>query len=689
MNIVKLQNQLKSIPVETLIKYVQGANPEVPSYLALAEIKSRKDMEAKYASQNQQAPESSVAEDLTQMPTQGGLQTLAGNSMSAPAATQVGQGTPTMSADQGVASLDTGNMYDEQNFAGGGIIAFDDGGDVVASDMAPASADMSYDALIASGVHPMNAAALKGMLPASKTYTGATASPASASPYGADMASEMMRVSPEALRYSSYGVGRGTSPEAYSAYTALRKEMGSPGYAGGGMVAFDKGGKVPSFAGPGGSYINPEMAYNDPALMAQYQEYLKANPIYVRNPQAGLKAFLSDLNKTSEVMRTTMSPSFLSQVGLAGYKSGESAMADTAQKAKERYFGAQPIISSAATTIPGAEILGSQASADRLSNPMYATDYARAVETAGRKQPTRTDEVATSDVTKSMPGSAPQPQQAGIDSLLEKTDGVAKDRMARYKEMIGEDPERARLEELARKYETGAGEQERMAPWMALSKAGFTMAGGKSPFAIQNLSEGAVAGLADYAQAKDKLDKLTEKQIDIRTKMGQARRAEDIAAATYGLNSEERIEARNAQIKLKDMEEKNAFARTKYAADVSTKNAMIAAAKKSDYETFLKNAEADEDNYKTVKDKDGNVKKVLDINKVTQTWRSYSGSSGLDDDKLAVIWDNNKYDKDFIKKYPTPADYILDQRAKLSGTSAAPAASSASAGFTNFRQSSK
>jgi hypothetical protein len=585
MNIVKLQNQLKSIPVETLIKYVQGANPEVPSYLALAEIKNRKDMEAKYASQNKQAPESSVAEDLTQMPNQGGLQMLAGNPMSAPAATQVSQGTPTMSADQGVASLDTGNMYDENNFASGGIIAFDDGGDV--------------------------------------------------------------------------------------------------NYADGGMVAFDKGGKVPSFAGPGGSYINPEMAYNDPALMAQYQEYLKANPIYVRNPQAGLKAFLSDLNKTSEVMRTTMSPSFLSQVGLAGYKSGESAMADTAQKAKERYFGTQPIISSAATTIPGAEILGSQASADRLSNPMYATDYARAVETAGRKQPTRTDEVATSDVTSPMPGSAPQPQQAGIDSLLEKTDGVAKDRMARYKEMIGEDPERARLEELARKYETGAAEQERMAPWMALTKAGFAMAGGKSPFAIQNLSEGAQAGLADYVQAKDKLDKLTEKQIDIRTKMGQARRAEDIAAATYGLNSEERIEARNAQVKLKDMEEKNAFTRTKYAADVSTKNAMIAAAKKSDYETFMDLAKQDDDNYKTIKDKDGNVKKVFDAGKVTQVWKSFSGSSGLDDDKLLAAWQQEKLMNP--KFSMSLQDYIAQMRNKSPATGT----SSSSAGWGNLSVKSK
>jgi hypothetical protein len=104
MNIVKLQNQLKSIPVETLIKYVQGMNPEVPSYLALAEIKNRKDMESKYASQNQQAPEKSVAEDLTQAPDQSGLAMLAGNPMgnSAP---QMPQGADLPCRDQGVADL--------------------------------------------------------------------------------------------------------------------------------------------------------------------------------------------------------------------------------------------------------------------------------------------------------------------------------------------------------------------------------------------------------------------------------------------------------------------------------------------------------------------------------------------------------------------------------------------------------
>ena len=41
-------------------------------------------------------------------------------------------------------------------------------------------------------------------------------------------------------------------------------------------------------------------------------------------------------------------------------------------------------------------------------------------------------------------------------------------------------------------------------------------------------------------------------------------------------------------------------------------------------------------------------------------------------------------DKDFKKKFPTAADYVLDQRARLSGANA-PAASSTSSGFSNFR----
>jgi hypothetical protein len=575
MNIVKLQNQLKSIPVETLIKYVQGMNPEVPSYLALAEIKNRKDMESKYASQNQQAPEKSVAEDLTQAPDQSGLAMLAGNSMGNPATNQVQQNTPTMSGDQGVASLDTGDMFNEQNFAGGGIVAFDDGGEV---------------------------------------------------------------------DYSNY-------PD-YADYAT---------YADGGMVAFDNGGPVATsklgdfFRGLG----------NRGALDIDKQ----------------LGALQAEKNKISYDIFSAYTPEqrATQQQRLADIDAQIATLTEQRSSAAN-----MPRVEKPALAAPGLAGLNTPSTVDnKLTNEDIGNIYRSTTPTPTKARPTVLPTAANTDVTKPAVGPASTPQQAGIESLLEDAEGLAEKKMARYKQMVGEDPERARLEELTRKYETGAGEQERIAPWMALAKAGFTMAGGKSPFAVQNLSEGAVAGLADYAQAKDKLDKLTEKQIDIRSKMQQARRAEDIAGATYGLNSEAAVEARNAQVKLKDMEEKNAFNRTKYAADVSTKNAMIAAAKKSDYETFMDLAKQDDDNYKTVKDKDGTVRKVFDASKVTQTWKSFSGSSGLDDDKLFAAYQQEKMmDKNYNKSFQ-------EYKNEIRGQSGAPAASSASSGFYNFRQSSK
>jgi hypothetical protein len=116
MNIIKLQNMLRGVDDNALIGYVQNPQGEVPSYLALSELQRRKDTRAKY--QQQQAPESSVAEDLGQetMPDQGGLAMLAGQ--------------PQMQMeDQGVAGLPVDDtMYQEDSFASGGIVAFADGG---------------------------------------------------------------------------------------------------------------------------------------------------------------------------------------------------------------------------------------------------------------------------------------------------------------------------------------------------------------------------------------------------------------------------------------------------------------------------------------------------------------------------------------------------------------------------------
>jgi len=116
MNIIQLQDRLKGTPDQTLIGYVQNPTGEVPTYLALGELERRKSMREKY--QAQAAPEQSVAEQVVQeaqpqMPQ--GLAMLANPPSMTPEQTM-----------QGVASLPAENVG--KNYAGGGIVAFAEGG---------------------------------------------------------------------------------------------------------------------------------------------------------------------------------------------------------------------------------------------------------------------------------------------------------------------------------------------------------------------------------------------------------------------------------------------------------------------------------------------------------------------------------------------------------------------------------
>ena len=103
-----------------------------------------------------------------------------------------------------------------------------------------------------------------------------------------------------------------------------------------------------------------------------------------------------------------------------------------------------------------------------------------------------------------------------------------------FKKYIGTDPNRAALEERLTKMDTKAAEEERIAPWMALAQAGFGMAAGKSPYALSNIGEGALAGVKSYGEAKDKLNQLEEKRFGLANDLAKAKRAETIAEAEYG-----------------------------------------------------------------------------------------------------------------------------------------------------------
>lgn len=115
-------------------------------------------------------------------------------------------------------------------------------------------------------------------------------------------------------------------------------------------------------------------------------------------------------------------------------------------------------------------------------------------------------------------------------------DGLRK-RMAIYKEFMGTNEDRDKLNKKIEAMEKRAARQEEMAPWMALTEAGFKTMAGTSPFALANLGAGAQSGLQSYAAAQDRMANLEEKRYALMNEAAKADRAERQAAITFGENS--------------------------------------------------------------------------------------------------------------------------------------------------------
>jgi len=124
---MSIGKNLSYIPQNKLIEYVK--NPElaaaanIPAASALFELQQRvvkdKELAALKAKEAMAQGPQSVADKTIAASQPQGL----------PAAMNFAQNNQPMD-DSGIASLDTGDMYQEQNFASGGIVAFDNGGDV-------------------------------------------------------------------------------------------------------------------------------------------------------------------------------------------------------------------------------------------------------------------------------------------------------------------------------------------------------------------------------------------------------------------------------------------------------------------------------------------------------------------------------------------------------------------------------
>jgi hypothetical protein len=161
MNIIKIQDQLKGVPDNTLVGYVQNPTGQVPTYLALSELQRRKEMRASY--QANKPEDKTVAEDLVEeaQPQPGIAALPEGQPMQQAMAPQPEMPVQQM-AQGGLADLAMDNqMFNEENFATGGIVAFAKGGSPdeygVTMPIVPTMDDMSMQTLAAQkafGVDP-------------------------------------------------------------------------------------------------------------------------------------------------------------------------------------------------------------------------------------------------------------------------------------------------------------------------------------------------------------------------------------------------------------------------------------------------------------------------------------------------------------------------------------------------------
>jgi hypothetical protein len=409
MNIVKLQNDLKGVPDQSLIGYVQNPNGQVPTYLALSELQRRKKMREQVQGEQNQGAQPSVAEQL------------------------VSEAQP--QAPQGIAGIPVDNVGSEEAYAAGGIIAFEDGGEVQHFDNGGATSDYN-----------------------------------------------------RAIQGSFLGRGLGSLDEA-------------------GELAPTQGNMFKRI----GNYIVDTVS----------------GQRWVNNPYTGKLVRAKDVVETPN----------------AGALTGINAIPN-------------------ATNVTG------------LMSPELPTTRDTSLPAVDTRLPMQESGIAsTTTVSKTAPARGRTPttikQPQGIEQLtfdpikdrsgeFEYTKDVdAREAAGKFKDIIGENPFQAKAAEKLASMEAANAKYGEQMPWMSLAEAGLAMASGKSPFAISNIAEGGMKGVAAYKAGQDKLRDVEDKIFNAQAKVAEAQRAEDLAAGKYGMDSEQAAKAAKQREKAQVVEYKS------------------------------------------------------------------------------------------------------------------------------------
>ncbi len=412
MNIVKLQDDLKGVPDQSLIGYVQNPTGQVPSYLALSELQRRKKMREQAGGNQAQGAQPSVAEQM------------------------VAEAQP---QPQGIAGIPVTNVGSEEAYAAGGIIAFEDGGDV-----------------------------------------------------------------------QSYAEGKETKRKKFLTAQEMQELTAGPDFT---LYPYDESAR----------YNHPELSDETMQLVLPQMPTVGDYP-QLRKPKAKPDWYQQGAKKEDVADWYAKRPEPAAPV-LGRENVGQTTPANV----DPAYIK---------------QLLAQEAPVPDLYGGIVTNKF----------RPPKAQPTAPAPASMAAPASGFDIKPMGYnDSIYEaamRPEITAEEGAQRFKKALGEDPTRAKLAGRAGTMEKENEAFKAQYPWMALAEAGFGMAAGKSPFALSNIAEGGMKGVAALGAGRKEARAAEEKVFDLQARIADAERAENKAALQHGFESEERIKASNDKNKL-------------------------------------------------------------------------------------------------------------------------------------------
>ena len=598
---MSIGKNLDYVSQQKLIEYVK--NPElaaaasIPAASALFELQQRvvkdKELAALKAKEAMAQGPQSVADKTIAASQPQGL----------PAAMNFAQNNQPMD-DSGVASLDTGDMYQEQNFASGGIVAFDNGGDVdlttrsrfdtltdeekqIVAAQYGLGADLgnqrgSIGAEYAGIVNQQGVSAPRGELRgrymtdegnqynarympdaralsvdrnAGRTSVGADVAP------GPDNSMGLRSIRGSYITDDGTRYGAGYNVDSRQALLERINQEGSslginasPNSVGvQGQYGFAQGGEVKHYVG--GDLVQSNAAAEDLSGLSLSDLTPEQYSRLTTEQLAALQQIEGDRQRLGRLGKGTLG------VLTAPYQMGAYGVEKLANAVGVPRIGkALGIYDPDVKSVRMPRIGVSD-----LTKPLDVSKEALAKEVAQNAKDKKLSPKL--EEKKEAPKSKNLPADVGFTGIKsEKIKGIG-EYAKELEDYVGPDKSREGRDARMAKMEARAKDMEDKNVGMSMLTAGLDILGGTSPYAAVNLARGK-SGVEQYQKTSDKLAELEEKRYALITDAERADRQEKLAFAKYGADAKQTKEAQAHAEKLQSNLLSNQFKIAKYNAEM-------------------------------------------------------------------------------------------------------------------------